>query len=54
MLNNIDKEIKCVSLKKRKIKVSQNTKFLQYREIKGVAKYAILKIANLTCCKNLM
>ena len=56
MLNKIDKEIRCASLaslKNREIKVSPNAKFSQNREIlKGVAKYANLKIAKLTCREN--
>ena len=48
MLNNIDKEIKCVSLKNAKLK------WVKMQNFRGVAKYANLKIAKLTCRENFM
>ena len=46
MLNNIDKEIKCVT-QKREIKwVSQNAKFSQNREIKVSQNMRTLKSRN--------
>ena len=53
MLNNIDKETKCLN-QKRGIKVSQNAKFFAKSRNWGVTKYANLKIAKLTCRENFM
>ena len=54
MLTNFDKDIFCL-IRKRKIKVNQNAKFAQIREINwGAANYANLKIAKPTCRENFM
>ena len=42
MLNNIEKETKCLNLK-RKIKVSQNAKFSQNREINVPRKFHVIR-----------
>ena len=45
MLNNIDKEMKCLT-QKREIKVSQNAKFSQNREIKVSRNMRTSKLRN--------